>query len=244
MAKMIPEMPREYDPSSLEGVMFSALEKLPEEYLVIHSFKQVFVVDNVLHEGEADFIIFNPKLGILCVEAKAGQVRYEEGNWQYASGKNMKHGGPYNQAANNKWALLSTIQNGPLKGLARRCKCLHAVWFPSIKKSDLYSNHFPQEFERNLTMTMEALENPEDAILSIFSIELPNHVKTDLSDNEAKRLLREIFCPEFNIFPPAGFEHDLKKMVFRRLLKEQQNILNYLVEQKTAVINVYHFFVT
>ena len=36
----------------------------------------------------------------------------------------MKHGGPYNQAANNKWALLGAIQNGPLKGLARRCKCL------------------------------------------------------------------------------------------------------------------------
>ena len=106
-----------------------------------------------------------------------------------------------------------------------------------MKKSDLYSNHFPQEFDRNLTMTMEALENPEDAILSIFSIELPNHVKTDLSENEAKRLLREVFCPEFNIFPPAGFEHDLKKMVFHRLLKEQQNILNYLVEQKIAVIN-------
>ena len=86
-------------------------------------------------------------------------------------------------------------------------------------------------------MTMEALEDPEEAILSIFSIELPNHVKTDLSENEAKRLLREIFCPEFNIFPPAGFEHDLKKMVFHRLLKEQQNILNYLVEQKTAVVN-------
>ena len=30
MAKMIPEIPREYDPASLEGVMFSALEKLPE----------------------------------------------------------------------------------------------------------------------------------------------------------------------------------------------------------------------
>lgn len=106
MAKMIPEIPREYDPASLEGVMFLALEKLSEDYLVIHSFKQVFVVDNVLHEGEIDFIIFNPKLGILCVEAKAGQVRYEEGNWKYASGKNMKHGGPYNQAANNKWACL------------------------------------------------------------------------------------------------------------------------------------------
>jgi len=237
MAKMVPEKPREYNPASLEGVMFAALEKLPEEYLVIHSFKQVFVVDNVLHEGEADFIIFNPQLGVLCVEAKAGQVRYEDGNWKYANGKIMKHGGPYNQAANNKWALLTTMQNGPLKDLSKRCKCMHAVWFPSIKKSDLYSNHFPQEFDRNLTMTMESLENPEEAILSIFSIKLASSVKTDLSENDTKKLFREVFCPKFNIFPPAGFEHDLKKMVFHRLLKEQQNLLNYLVEQKTAVIN-------
>ncbi len=237
MAVMIPEVPREYDPLSLEGDMFKALSGLPDDYYVIHSFKNVFVENNVLHEGEADFIIFNQNYGIICVEAKAGQIKYQSGCWKYASNKVMKHGGPYNQASQNKWDLLTRIQMSPLKDLQYRCKLLHAVWFPSISEKDLLSNRFPPEFDRHITMTMEALQNPQKYIDSIFAIELENNIKTSLSDNDAKRLIREIICPEFDIFPSSSFDVDLKKITFNRLLEEQKVLLNYLVEQKSAVIN-------
>lgn len=234
---MIPVVPRDYDELSLEGEMFSALSLLPDDYYVIHSFKSVFVEANILHESETDFVVFNPNKGILCLEAKAGNVKYSNGEWQYASGKIMKHGGPYNQAARNKWNLLGILQNSSLKELQRRIKFLHAVWFPSVKSTDLNSTHFPAEFDRNITMTMEALQNPQLYLDKIFDIELDNHIQTDLSESEVKRLIREIICPEFNIFPASSFDSDLKKITFHRLLKEQQGILNYLVEQKSAVIN-------
>ncbi len=237
MAVMIPEVPREYDPLSLEGEMFKALSGLPDDYYVIHSFKNVFVEDNVLHEGEADFVIFNQKYGILCVEAKAGQIKYQAGCWKYASGKVMKHGGPYNQASQNKWDLLTRIQMSLLKELQYRCKLLHAVWFPSISERDLLTNRFPPEFDRHITMTMEALADPQKYVDSIYSIELENNIKTNLSDNDTKRLIREIICPEFDIFPSSSFDVDLKKITFNRLLEEQKVLLNFLVEQKSAVIN-------
>ena len=41
MAVMIPEKPNIFHESSLEDVMFKALEKLPEEYYVFHSFMRV-----------------------------------------------------------------------------------------------------------------------------------------------------------------------------------------------------------
>ncbi|SEA76612.1 Type III restriction enzyme, res subunit [Oribacterium sp. KHPX15] len=237
MAIMIPEAPRDYDPLSLEGEMFNALRNLPIDYYVIHSFKNVFVEDNVLHEGEADFVIFNPSFGIICVEAKAGHVKYQGGCWKYASDKVMKHGGPYNQASQNKWDLLTRIQNSPLKDLQYRCKLLHAVWFPSISEKELSSNRFPPEFDRHITMTMEALEDPKKYIDSIFKIELENNIQTNLSENDTKRLIREIICPEFDIFPSSSFDVDLKNITFNRLLEEQKVLLNYLVEQKSAVIN-------
>ena len=37
MALMIPEMPRDFDPASLEGLIFDALALLPEDYYVFHS---------------------------------------------------------------------------------------------------------------------------------------------------------------------------------------------------------------
>ncbi len=237
MAIMIPELPRKYDPLSLEGDMFKALSSLPGDYYIIHSFKNVFVEDNVLHEGEADFIVFNQNYGIICIEAKAGKIKYQNGCWKYASDKEMKHGGPYNQASQNKWDLLTRIQMSPLKDLQYRCKLLHAVWFPSITENDLLTNRFPAEFDRHITMTMEALESPQKYIDSIYNIELENGIKTSLSDNDAKRMIREIICPEFDIFPSSSFDVDLKKITFNRLLEEQKVLLNYLVEQKSAVIN-------
>lgn len=48
MAIMIPEMPRDYDPVSLEGAMFDALKKLPEDYYIVHSFASVY--KGILHK--------------------------------------------------------------------------------------------------------------------------------------------------------------------------------------------------
>ena len=237
MALMIPERPRDFDPLSLEGEMFKALSTLPDDYYVIHSFRNVFVEDNVLHESEADFVVFNPRYGILCIEAKAGQIKYQEGVWKYASGLPMRHGGPYNQASQNKWDLLTKIQMSPLKDLQYRCKLLHAVWFPSVEEKDLFTNRFPSEFDRHITLTMEALKDPQKYIDSIFNIELENGIKTNLSDHDVKRLVRDIICPEFDIFPSSSFDVDLKNITFNRLLDEQKGLLNYLVEQKSAVIN-------
>lgn len=237
MAIMIPDVAREFDPASLEGIMFDSLKKLPSDYYVVHSFKNVYVEDNILHEGEVDFVIFNQTKGLLCLEAKAGAIKYEGGYWKYSSGCIMKHGGPYNQAAGNKWDLLNVVQNSSLKDVAGRCKFLHAVWFPSISQDRLHGIKFPKEADRTITLTMEALEDPEPYISSLFDIELENHIKTDLDERDVRRLIREIICPEFNIFPSKSFDNDLKKIVFHRLLKEQEGLLNYLVEQKSAVIN-------
>lgn len=86
-------------------------------------------------------------------------------------------------------------------------------------------------------MTMEALENPKSYLEAIFQIQLESGIKTNLSNNDSKRLIREILCPTFDIFPSSSFDVELKNITFNRLLKEQKALINYLVEQKSAVIN-------
>lgn len=237
MALMIPQVVRDFDEYSLEDVMFSALSLLPDDYYVIHSFKNLWVDNNVLHESETDFVIFHPDKGIICLEAKAGRVRYKDGQWLYSNGDVIKHGGPYKQAEQCKWDMLTKIQNSPISDLQYRCKLLHAVWFPSITQSDLYTNRFPEEFDRHITMTKEALNDPQVYVDSIFGLELEQNITTHLSGNDSKRLIREIICPEFNIFPSSSFDVDLKKITFNRLLNEQKVLLDFLVEQKCAVVN-------
>lgn len=237
MAIMIPNRPHAFAPASLEGVMFTSLEKLPDEYYVFHSLRLSTVVDNTFHESETDFVVFNKRLGILCLEAKAGQVRYENGYWLYGSGEPMHNGGPFNQAASNKWKLIKYFENHRFTSILEKCKFLHAVWFPSISEIDVRGLRLPTESDKALIMTKEALDDPQQYLERIFSVELPNGKQTNLTEQEVNRILREILCPQFNVFPSVTFESDLKKIVFHRMLEEQSGILNFLSEQKTAVIN-------
>ncbi len=237
MAIMIPNRPHAFSPASLEGIMFEGLEKLPDDYYVFHSLRISTVVDNTFHESETDFVIFNKCLGILCLEAKAGQVQYKDGYWLYGSGEPMHNGGPFNQAASNKWKLIKYFENHRFASVLDKCKFLHAVWFPSISIDKVRTMKLPTDSDKSLIMTQEALLNPEPYLEKIFATELPGGKETNLSDNDFNRILREILCPQFNVFPSVTFESDLKKIVFHRLLQEQSGILNFLTEQKTAVIN-------
>ena len=237
MAIMIPDMPRNFAAASLEGLMFDALQKLPNDYYVFHSFRLISVSNNTLYESETDFVIFNQKYGVICLEAKAGAVEYRDGSWFYASGIKMRHEGPFVQASLNKHKLRLYIERSHSAALLEKCKFLHGVWFPSITMAELNSMIFPPDADRKIVLTKEALDNPEIYLERIYSLDAQKKTLTMLSNDEAKRLIREVFCPHFSVFPTTTFENDLKKMVFHRLLKEQSGILNFLSEQKTAVIN-------
>ena len=237
MAIMIPDTPRNFAAASLEGLMFDALQKLPNDYYVFHSFRMISVTNNTLHESETDFVIFNKKYGIICLEAKAGAVEYKEGCWFYASGIKMKHEGPFVQASLNKHKLRQYIERSHSAPLLDKCKFLHGVWFPSITAAMLNSMQFPPDADKNIVLTKEALDNPELYLERIYALDAQKKISTSLTDDDVKRMMREVLCPHFNVFPTATFENDLKKMVFHRLLKEQSGILNFLSEQKTAVIN-------
>ena len=237
MAIMIPETPHIFEPASQEGLMFDALTLLPDDYYVFHSFRISTVQDNTFHESETDFVIFHKKHGVICLEAKAGRIKYKDGYWYYASGIPMHNDGPFNQASSNKWKLIKYIKNSKACALVDKCKFLHAVWFPSVSDNELRSMTLPPEADKALVLTKEALADPEKFLTRIYSIELPNRIETNLTEAEAQKLIREIFCPQFNVFPSASLDSDLKKLVFHRLLREQAGILNFLEDQRSASIN-------
>lgn len=237
MAIMIPEKPRNFDPASQEGLIFDALASLSEDYYVFHSFRITDTREGIFHESETDFVILNRTKGVICLEAKAGQVRYENGCWLYGSGIPMHNGGPFNQASANKYKLMRYISDSNMAFVLEKCKFFHAVWFPSVSNDRLRSMTLPSEGDKTLVLTKEALSDPEEFIDRVYALELPSRVQTNLSEFECKRLVRETFCPQFNVFPSASFEADLKKIVFHRLLDEQAGILDFLDEQLTAAVN-------
>ena len=237
MATMIPDKPREFEANSLEDIMFDELANLPREYYVFHSFSIVSVTDSVLYESETDFVIFHPEKGLLCIEAKAGQINYADGHWRYGSGGIMSHDGPYNQADINKWKLGKYMEKQKLAYLKDRCKMLHAVWFPSISKSRFEGVTLPSEADMDITLTSDTFGHIEEEIERIFTLEVPRHVRTDLNAIDIKNMINRVLAPSFNLvsIPQVKVNHD--KIVFKKMLREQMLLLNYLEEQNNAVIN-------
>ncbi len=237
MAKMIPDIPREFDPKSQEGLMFEELNNLPENYYVFHSFSIVTVDGTVVKESETDFVIFHPKKGILCLEAKAGQIDYVDGYWKYGSGKKMQKDGPYNQASSNKWKLKDYMINHGLNYEFEHCKLMHAVWFPNVPLSKFQGKQLPSEADLKITLTADSFGKIEEDIEKIFSLEIPAKVETNLSDKDVKRILERVLAPSFSLISLQEVEIERTKNVFRRMLKEQIALLNYLEEQNNAIIN-------
>ena len=236
MAVMIPEKPNIFHESSLEDIMFKALEKLPEEYYVFHSFRITKIVSNTIHESETDFIIFHAQKGILCLEAKAGAVSYQDGRWIYGNGQLMNNGGPFNQASANKWKLMQYIAESPIGYINERLKYIHGVWFPSLTEDKLDNIQMPPEGDRSLVIGMEAIENPKKYVDSLFSLAVQTGTVTELTPMEVQKLIKTVLCPQFNIFPPSDFDVGLKHMLFHRMLNEQSalnlyTIFHYLEEK-------------
>ena len=238
MAIMIPSTPREFDAKSQEDVMFKALEQLPDDYYVVHSF-QLNTIDknNIFKASEADFVIFHPKKGILCLEAKATNVRYEYGSWLYADGNPMPHGGPFKQAENNKYGIIDYMNSHGMSNIVKKCKMLSAVWFPIVSKNYIDKLGLLPDVPKELILTQEALDNPTHQIEEIFKIEVKNQTQTNLSKDEALRIVNQILCPKFEIAPSIRSAKDISDIIFHKLLKEQSLILKFLEEQHSVIIN-------
>ncbi|MCR5661621.1 MAG: NERD domain-containing protein [bacterium] len=238
MAIMIPTNPREYDPKSHEGEMFEALEKLPDDYYVVHSLEIVRNKNNCLSTGEADFVIFNRKKGMLFLEAKATKAKYSNGCWYYADGREMHSGGPFKQAERNKYAIRDLMIDRGMQNLIDKCKLLHAVWFPMVAKKDIDNiKSWPADSPKDLILTQEDLADPTTHIEKIFDLKVPSKIETELSEKEAQKILDEIICPKFEIAPSIYSAKNKTEIIFHKLLKEQSLILKFLEEQHTVTIN-------
>lgn len=243
MAIMIPTIPQDFSPESREGEMFISLQRLPDDYYVFHSFRIIKMEDNTWKENEIDFVVFNKNKGIICLEAKAGNIFCERGIWYYGSGKEMRN--PFSQANSNRWKLTQYMEDFyQTKEIKKHCKILCGVWFPGLNKNKLSKLSLPADAVKEAVLTSEDLENPLEAIERIFAINVPvtvygetSLVETSLTRVEVESLLQNVLCPTFSILPSKTLELDYKREKFNSLIAEQCNLLNYLEEQRSAVIN-------
>ena len=245
-AHMIPPRPRSYVPSSEEGLLFDALEKLPSDYWVVHSYRFLNIDNEKNLEREIDFVIFNKDKGFLCIEAKHGRIYSDEGLWFYENGNLMSHSeGPFVQASTAKHELMNKIKNySCFKDILKRCTFRHAVWMHSYEQEEINKYLRLPESDTRLVLTKEDLKDPTSKIESIFNIPFFRknidgrniEIKTSISEKEGESIINQIICPKFKVLTAAKPNIKFSDIVFYHMLEEQSRVLDFLVGQRSVAI--------
>ncbi|MDY6290831.1 MAG: NERD domain-containing protein [Succiniclasticum sp.] len=235
MAIFYPSISTSFHSSEGEKLVYKALEKLNDEYRVIHSYRWLGDESQRRSEGEADFLIIHPAKGILSVEVKAGGVAFHNGNWiqiNRNSGRE-KVMDPFGQAAESQYRVRLLLRNhykGTMPLIGR------AVWFTSVCVGK--SVKLPPEAVRDIILDQDSLEEPEKALDAAFAYWQRNlrYVPAPLKGGPLKELFR-VLLPSFQIAETISSSARENQTSYVQLTRQQFAVLDFLREQKIAAIH-------
>lgn len=242
MARLIPDIPIEDIASKPErDVARTLVDQLPNDVWIFHSYPWLRPERNdrtgkkTLREGETDFLVLWPDLGLLILEVKGGDVRYvpDTRRWYRLldGGRERDIEDPFAQANKNTHAIVDTIAGRVYGGANPRFAFGYSVIFPDCA----YSGAMPPGAEPATILSAGDLPKIKDAIgkaLRRWSRRDPPH---GLADDELRRV-KEAILPRFSILAVLHRTiADQEEKLFR-LTEEQIRLLEFLGENHRAAI--------
>lgn len=239
MARMIPTVPRDFHGSQGEERVFRALRSMPDEIVVIHSFRWLHpgnarvLTRRLSAQGEGDFVLLDPARGVMVVEVKGGDVWCERGEWRQRNRKTSFEDviSPGTQASDTMYRIrLEVVEKVPA---ARDLLFCHAVWFPDgvIDRTNL-----PMSYHTDMTLDAEDVARPARAIQRAFgywhSI-LPG--RHGVGSATAKLVL-DTLTPTLSIVRSVRQTFDEREERMVQLTREQARVIDFLDEQPHAAI--------
>ncbi len=229
MALMIPAELSEETKSAGERMLHPILrDRLDAAYTVFHSFHTVTPDgQGVLHDGEVDFLIFNPGNGFLILEVKSGEVVYDgrEGRW-YLNG--MPIHDPFVQARNSRYKIEDLLKRR--LGKSPPCRFVYAVCIPHAYSEP---HNLPPHVERRILLTAHDLDQLPMRIQEVF--DTSGTVGRCLSEREVEQL-RWTLMPlcEYGVHLPDRLGREERQLF--ALTDEQCTMLDFIRNRRTALI--------
>jgi hypothetical protein len=114
-----------------EKALFQALAQSTDtgDWIVLHS---VGIADHVKNpEGEADFVVIAPRLGVLVIEVKSHDyIDFRDGAWHLGSQRPTTRG-PFKQASQAKHSIRKYLMSKHVE--LRSLPVISAVWFTAMR---------------------------------------------------------------------------------------------------------------
>ncbi len=238
MAVFIPDVkPEDFNNSPGEKEVYEALKLLGKDYTIFYSLSWISI-GNDRTIGEADFVIFNPRKGIMVIEVKSGEIEYKYGSWIQTNRSSgvKKEIRPYDQARKSQFEIFDRLKKRQKKADFTVPMLCYAVWFPSIeyKRTD----DFPAEASPEITFDSKSLLSAQTSIDKAFDFWTDKlHFRPVSLNNYDVKMVMEVMCPYFHAVPKLATSMDEAEQIYFRLTNQQTALLDFLVEQDTAVIH-------
>lgn len=224
MARMIPRTLPADVTSSAEWRLFEALrEGLDRRWTVLHSLPWLDNSRRTLREGECDFLLLHPEQGLLAVEAKSGEIRYDgpTRTWM-RSGTGVEIKDPFRQAAASVHYLNELVGRRVTQWKRSQPPFGHAVAFP---EADNVPGNLPPHAAPDILILRPDLECVQARVESILARyrEASSCLLPETVDAALGALL-----PVFNVVAPLATRLDAQETQLVRLTDEQTRLLEGL----------------
>lgn len=244
MARLIPKC--SVDDIKLKperDVARALVEQLPHDCIVYHSYPWLKPDRNdksgkdVLKEGEADFIIVLPAIGVLVLEVKGGIVSYNSSDhtWfrEKSDGKKEQlRKDPFRQASGNMHCLVNKVRKDSFLGQADLPFAYgYCVVFPDCN----YAGPMPPGADNAVVLTASDLEflgrRIPDALKKWSRIDPPK----PLTGTEFNGVVSAL-SPSFNLIPVLFRRIEDQDERLFRMTEDQSRVLDYIQKHKRVAI--------
>lgn len=239
MAKIYPErLPQSIldDPRrKAEVSVFHALAAMDNAFVVFYSVAWQSRSQGVARDGEADFVIAHPELGLLVMEVKGGGVSFdgESGEWYTIDRNGEQHAikDPAEQARRSHYTLLDNLLELP--GWGRGFVTIgHVACFPHIS---VPARPLRMDLPREIVFDRDDVDTIQQSVLRAFEHYASKDRRVPLG-RERLRLVERLLARSFSIRTPLGveLEQDDEKLI--ELTEQQMSILQFLRTRRRAAI--------
>jgi hypothetical protein len=232
MARIIPRGAGADTVSVAERMFLSAaIDHLDDNFWVFHSVPWVRVSSRHLRQGECDFLILHPVLGIISIEVKPGDVCYDGSSdaWLRSDGSSLGKD-PFLQAQRSAHAVNDLLSQNVRGWADCGFAYSYAVYF---SEADRIHGRFPPHALPLLTLLQADLSHLQDRLENIAT-----HFgkKQQRPQHELIRRAIDQLRPEFQLIQTFSTKLQTEERNLHRLTQQQMEVLDLMRDTKRLLI--------
>jgi hypothetical protein len=214
-------------------------DQLPNEFVVIYSATWLYRDDRGrVNEGEADFTLVSPTLGVLAVEVKGGGVHFDpsSGAWHSVdrNGRANPIKDPFRQASRERHALLDQVVNHVSwrKFGGKRFTLGHSVVFPDVLDATPLLGPDRQREIVGVNADLGDVVGWVSRVMRFWHQSIDSHLGA-----RGVNVIESILCSPIDVRPVLRASIDQTEVHRIRLTNNQAKVLRVIGGRRRAIVS-------